>query len=251
MITVNGTTIGDDSVAREMQHHPAGDRDEAQRAAATALVVRELLLQRAASLAIHGSDEEELLANLVDAEIRIPEPTSEEVARFYRRNGLRFMAPALYEAAHIFFPARPDDAAARETARQRADAVLGELLGAPQRFAELAKAHSGCSSKENGGRLGQVTAGDTNPELEDALAAMAPGTIHPAPVASRHGYHVVRLDHRVAARPLPLEQVAPWIEDYLRKTARRRAIAQYLQLLAGQADIRGIDLGGADSPLVQ
>jgi peptidyl-prolyl cis-trans isomerase C len=80
---------------------------------------------------------------------------------------------------------------------------------------------------------------------------MAPGTIQPTPVASRHGYHVVRLDHRVAARQLPLEQVAPWIEDYLRKTARRRAIAQYLQLLAGQADIRGIDLGGADSPLVQ
>lgn len=251
MITVNGTPIADDSVAREMQHHPAGDRDAAQRGAATALVVRELLLQRAAHLAIAGKDEEELLANLIDVEIRIPEPTREEIARYYRRNGLRFLTPALYEAAHIFFPAHPDDETAREAARNRAEGVLAQLAGAPKRFAELAKAHSSCSSKENGGRLGQVTAGDTNPELENALATMEPGSIAPAPVASRHGYHIVRLDHRAAAKPLPLEQVAPWIEDYLRKTSRRRAIAQYLQLLAGQADIAGIDLGGAQSPLVQ
>lgn len=251
MITVNGTTISDDSVAREMQHHPSGEREEAQRNAATALVVRELLLQRAASLAIRGNDEEELLAKLVDAEIHIPEPTSEEVARFYRRNGLRFLTPALYEAAHIFFPARPEDDAAREAARQRAEGVLADLVGAPQRFAEFTKMHSRCSSKENGGRLGQVTAGDTNPELEHAFATMEPGSIAPAPVASRHGYHIVRLDHRAAARRLPLEQVTPWIEDYLRKTSRRRAIAQYLQLLVGQADIAGIDLSGADSPLVQ
>lgn len=251
MITVNGTPIGDDSVAREMQHHPADDRETAQRSAATALVIRELLLQRAAHRAVGGKNEEEVLANLIAAEVQVPEPTSEEIARFYRRNGLRFLTPALYEAAHIFFPARPDDDAARDTAKASAERVLAELLDAPQRFAELARAHSRCSSKDEGGSLGQIATGDTNLELEQALVAMEPGTVAPTPIASRHGYHIVRLDKRAPAQSLPLEQVAPWIADHLRKTSRRRAIAQYLQLLSGQARIEGIELRGAESPLVQ
>jgi peptidyl-prolyl cis-trans isomerase C len=251
VISVNGNSISSEAVAREMQHHPAETKEEAERRAATALVVRELLLQRAASRGLAGADEEELLANLVEAEVSIPEPTAEEVARYYRRNGLRFTTPALFEAAHIFFPAREADGDKRTEAKVRAEIVLRQLLADPKRFAELAKAHSSCSSKEQGGLLGQVSRGDTNPELEKALTLMEEGTIAPQPVGSRHGFHILRLDRKAPGRTLPLEQVDGWIRDHLRKTSKRRAIAQYLQLLAGQARIEGIDLAAADSPLVQ
>jgi len=250
MISVNGVTIDQAAIAREVQHHPAASREEAEASAARALVVRELLLQRADSLGIDDEDEEERIAALVAAEVRVPEPSAEEVARYYRRNGLKFMTPALYEAAHIFFPARAGDEAARAQAKARAEAVLEQLLAEPRRFAELAQAHSACSSKEQGGSLGQISKGDTNPELERALATMETG-IAAAPVSSRHGYHILRLDRRAPAKPLPLGQVERWIAGHLRKSARRRATAQYLQLLAGQARINGIELGAADSPLVQ
>lgn len=251
MIRVNGVEIGDDAVAREVQHHPASSREEAEAMAATALILRELMLQRAGALGLQGADEEELLTRLVDAEVTIPEPAPEEIARYYRRNGLRFTTPALYEAAHIFFPARASDEDKRSEARVKAEAVLEQVLAAPRRFAELAAAHSACSSREQGGSLGQVSRGDTNPELQKALSLMEEGTIAPAPVASRHGFHILRLDRKAAGRTLPLEQVEPWIRDHLRKTSRRRAIAQYLQLLAGQARIDGFALAGATSPLVQ
>lgn len=251
MISVNDTVISSEAVAREVQHHPAATRDEAEHQAATALVVRELLLQRAAFLGIDGDSEEDVLANLVDAEVLVPEPTADEVARYYRRNGLRFMTPALYEAAHIFFPAREDDEAARSEAREKAEAVLEQVLAQPRRFAELAKLHSACSSKDQGGLLGQVSKGDTNPEVELAMIRLEPGTIARTPVASRHGFHILRLDNRAPAKQLPLEQVSRWIEDHLRKTSRRRAIAQYLQLLAGQARISGFEMSAAESPLVQ
>lgn len=251
MIRVNGVSIGDDAVAREIQHHPAPTKEEAEQSAATALVVRELLLQRAASLGLVGEDEEALLAGLIETEVRSPDPTNEEVERYYRRNGLRFTTPALYEAAHIFFPARKDDAPVREKARIKAEAVLAEALANPSRFGDLARAHSSCSSKDSGGLLGQVSRGDTNPELEQALSTMEPGTIAPAPIASRHGLHILRLDRRAPGKTLPLEQVEAWIRAHLRKTSKRRAVAQYLQLLAGQARIEGIELAGADSPLVQ
>jgi len=251
MISVNGVAIEPEAVAREMQHHPADTREEAELLAGKALVVRELLLQRVRQLGIEGSDDEERIAKLIDLEVRVPEPTAEEVARYYRRNGLKFMTPALYQAAHIFFPARAGDERARAEARTRAGAVLAEALAAPGRFAELAKAHSACSSKEQGGSLGQVSKGDTNPELDRAMATMEAGTIAPEPVASRHGYHILRLDRRAPARQMPLEQVERWIENHLRASSKRRAIAQYLQLLAAGARIEGVELDSAGSPLVQ
>ncbi|HEX8841678.1 MAG TPA: peptidylprolyl isomerase [Sphingomicrobium sp.] len=249
MISVNGVTIDKTAVAREMQHHPAPTREDAEREAATALVIRELLLQRVHDRDIAGATEDERIANLIDSEIHVPEPTDEEIARYYRRNGLQFTSPALYQAAHIFFPARASNEAASAEAKQKAEAVLAEVTANPDRFAELAAAHSACSSKEQGGSLGLVRKGDTNPELERALATMDVGSTMLA--RSRHGYHVLRLDDRAPATELPLEQARGWIAEHLRKTSKRRAIAQYLQLLTASAKIEGIELAAADSPLVQ
>jgi len=249
MISVNGVAIEQDAIGREMQHHPGQSRDDAERQAATALVVRELLVQRARQREIAGAGEDDRIAHLIEQEVRIPEPTDEEMARYYRRNTLRFMTSPLYEAAHIFFPARANDETARAEANVKAKAVIAYLEQSPRRFGELAKAHSACSSKEQGGLLGQVTKGDTNPELERAMATMEPGSIRI--VESRHGFHVLRLDRRAAAKQLPFEQARSWIENRLRTASKRRAVAQYLQLLTASATIEGIDLAGADSPLVQ
>jgi peptidyl-prolyl cis-trans isomerase C len=249
MISVNGVAIEQDAIGREMQHHPAENRDDAEGQAATALVVRELLVQRARQREVAGASEDQRIANLIEQEVRIPEPTVDEIARYYRRNTLRFMTSALYEAAHIFFPARRDDEGARADAKVKAKAVLAHLEQSPRRFAELAKAHSSCSSKEDGGALGQVTKGDTNPELERAMSTMDVGSIQL--VESRHGFHVLRLDRRVAAKQLPLEHAERWIENRLRTASKRRAVSQYLQLLAAGAAIEGIELAAADSPLVQ
>lgn len=249
LISVNGVAIGKDAVAREMQHHPAPSRDEAERQAATALVVRELLLQRVKQQEIGGATEDERVANLIESEISVPEPTADEIARYYRRNGLQFTSPALYRAAHIFFPARASNEVASAEAKSMAEAVFDHVRAEPDRFAELARYHSACSSKEQGGSLGLVRKGDTNQEVERALATMHVGSIEL--VRSRHGYHVLRLDDRAPATQLPLEQASAWIAEHLRKTSKRRAIAQYLQLLAAGAKIEGVELAAAGSPLVQ
>lgn len=249
MISVNGVKIGRDAVGREMQHHPSATREEAERQAATALVIRELLMQRAQEREIGGATEDERITNLIEEEIRVPEPTEEEIARYYRRNGLQFTSPALHRAAHIFFPSPPSNASASALAKEKAEAVFAAVVADPSRFEELARAHSACSSKEQGGSLGLVRKGDTNPELEEAMATMDLGSIRA--VRSRHGYHVLRLDDRTPPRQLSLDQAKAWIAEHLKKTSKRRAIAQYLQLLAAQAKIKGIEIASADSPLVQ
>ena len=66
-------------------------------------------------------------------------------------------------------------------------------------------------------------------------------------MATRYGFHVIRLDRKHAGRILPYEVVADRIADYLRDSVRRRADAQYIARLVTAARIEGIELAGADA----
>jgi peptidyl-prolyl cis-trans isomerase C len=80
---------------------------------------------------------------------------------------------------------------------------------------------------------------------------MQPGCIHPEPVLTQYGVHVVRLDRKAAATVLPFERVKHRIAAYLEDRVQRRAMAQYVSVLAGQAEIAGCDIAGAATALVQ
>ncbi len=250
-ITVNGVEITEEEVAMEVQYHPAASLDEARHEAARTLVVRQLLLQRAAELGVEAAGAEETVEALLRREVRSPEPDDAACRRYYERNRKRFRAQDLFEAAHILFPAHPEDAEARAAAKRNAEEAIGILLREPQRFAELAAALSACPSRENGGSLGQIAPGETNPEFETFLYHVEPGTLCAVPVPSRHGYHVLRLDRRQLGETQPFEAVRDRIAAYLRQAAWTRAVRQYIQLLAGRAAITGFALEAAESPLVQ
>ena len=68
---------------------------------------------------------------------------------------------------------------------------------------------------------------------------------------TRYGFHVIRLDQYAAGRALPFEDVRDRIADYLTAKVRHRALAQYVSLLAGRAEISGVALAAASSPLLQ
>ena len=257
-VSVNGVAIARDAIVREMQHHAAAKPIAAWQQAARALVIRELLLQRARMLDLkpepigdeagrRETDEEAMMRGVVDREVTVPEPDDETCRRYYDRNRARFRSPDIYEASHILFAALASDRAGHAKAREDAAAVLAELRAKPERFAELAQAHSRCPSAAQGGNLGQITAGQTTPEFEQALVALAPGQLCEAPVATRYGFHVIRLDRKHAGRTLPYELVAGRIADYLRESVRRRADAQYVARLVSAARIEGIELAGADA----
>ncbi|MGH6943202.1 MAG: peptidylprolyl isomerase, partial [Geminicoccaceae bacterium] len=163
------------------------------------------------------TDDEALIRTLVAREVRTPEPDEEACRRFYANNLKRFCSPDLFEAAHILFPADPADKDASAESKERASAALAEVLAEPQRFADLAKELSACSSAAQGGHLGQITRGQTVPEFETFLFSLEEGQISPVPVRTRYGYHVLRLDRRVEGRQLPLEAVDGKIAEYLRE----------------------------------
>ena len=159
----------------------------------------------------------------------------------------RFRSEPIYEAAHILFPAPKDRQEDYAEAASAANAVLSELKRHPERFADVARAHSACPSAAQGGNLGQITAGQTTEEFEQALAALTPGAISPSPVETRYGLHIIRLDRKLEGRQLPFEAVAERIADYLRESVTHRAAAQYYARLVSKAKITGIVLAGAEA----
>jgi peptidyl-prolyl cis-trans isomerase C len=261
VVSVNGIVIPRDAIAREVQFHPAAKPIVAWQAAARALVIRELLLQQARRMGIEvkplrdaagrrEDDEEALIRLLVEQEVKTPEPEESACRRYYEKNRRLFRSPEVYEAAHILFAAPHDDAEAFERARHVAGSVLAELKLCPARFAELARLHSACSSAAQGGNLGQITTGQTTAEFERVLVALEPGAICDAPVATRYGFHIIRLDRRIEGRDLCFDLVADRIADYLREAVTRRATAQYIARLVTQAEISGIAIAGAEAHLV-
>lgn len=251
-IRVDGVEIPERAIAAEMQHHPAPSREEAWHQAAQALVVRQLLLAEAARQGLGtDGDEEAAVARLLDSEIRVPEADEATCRRWYEANRGRLRSPEAWHAAHILVAADPEDAEARREAEARATLLLRELQAASDRLPALAAEHSACPSREQGGDLGLVEPGTTVPEFEAALRATPPGTLHPTPVATRYGYHVVQVLRHEPGRDLPFEAVRERIAAWLREASWRRALHQYVTILAGRARIEGFALATSDGPLVQ
>lgn len=256
-VSVNGVTIARDDIVREMQHHAAPKPIAAWQQAARALVIRELLMQEARRLDIapqplsddgrRETDEEAVMRGLIDREVTVPEADDETCRRYYERHLAQFRSLDIYEASHILFAALPSDTVAYAQARADAEGVLAALIERPESFEALAKAYSRCPSAAQGGNLGQITTGQTTPEFEQALVALEPGQLCEAPVATRYGFHIIRLERKHGGQVLPYELVAGRIADYLNEGVRRRADAQYIARLISAAKIEGIDLAGADA----
>ncbi|POA21635.1 peptidylprolyl isomerase [Pseudomonas sp. FW300-N1A1] len=256
IISVNQVPITPEAMARELQYHPAPSREEAVYQAARALVIRELLQQRIAELGLSlqlgaGENEEEAATRLLlEREVQVPECDEATCERYYDSNRARFHSAPLLAVRHILLECAPDDAEARSLAHVQAEILVQRLEEFPGSFAELAQKYSACPSKAQGGSLGQISKGQTVPELERQLFTLAPG-LASKPLESRFGWHVVSVDQRIEGKALPYEVVLTAIRTQLQQGVWQKALVQYLQTLIGAADIRGIHLQGADSPLVQ
>lgn len=256
-ITVNGEVIPAAAIAAEAQMHaaPKGKPGLAWRAAGRALAVRTLLLQAARRRGLRPeplvtddraeTEDEALIRALLDEAVVTDAPTDDSLRAVYAAQPDRWRAPDLWEASHILFPVRPGDAEGLAAARQAATQTLAELARTPAAFGRLAKDLSACPSREAGGRLGQIGPGDTVPEFEAALTRLAEDEIAPEPIATRFGVHIIRLDARAEGQPLPYDAARPRILAAMAKAGWAKAARDFVETLAAEAEITGIDLKAA------
>lgn len=203
-----------------------------------------------------GAAERAVIEAMVERAVASPQPTPEEVRRYYEANPQQFMQGQAVHLRHILFAVTPGVNVHALTVR--AEQALLELLGkdAPaQRFAELAAELSNCPSGAQGGDLGWVTPEDCAPELANELFQQKHAQwglgVHPRLVHTRYGFHIIEVLERRKGKLAGFDQVRARIAAQLALQARARALHQYMLLLAGQAEVEGIDLGAAQTPLVQ
>ncbi len=123
---------------------------------------------------------------------------------------------------------------------EEAGALIGELEAGAD-FGELARQHSTGPSGPDGGQLGWFGPGAMVPSFEAAVTALEAGAIS-APVQTRFGWHVVKLND-IREKPAPtLEQVRAEmeanvgqkaVEDFV---ASRTAAAGIIRAEAGAID---------------
>lgn len=260
-ISVNGVVITQSDVGAELQHHPADQITDALNEATRALVVRQLMIQRAQAIGllpetdpegpqIAESKIEQAIADLIDREVELPEADEATCLHYFESNKEKFRSPPLVEASHILFTCDPKDVPKRQQQKIKADAVLEQLKQSPADFSRLVRQYSECPSKETDGNLGQITKGSTVAEFEKQVFNLPQG-LGKYPIETRYGYHVVYINHRIEGQQLPYEAAKSKIAEYLNNQVYVRAVSQYISYLASEADIQGFDFDGADSPLVQ
>ncbi len=248
-LSVNGVDIDDAAIERELAHHQHAANPLEQ--SVHEVVLRTLLLQEAdrLGLCMLGEDEDECIEALLASEVKVPQADDAACVRYYKANPQQFTSGELVEARHILFQVTPNTPL--ELLRETAESVLAALKAAPERFDELARQYSNCPSGAVGGSLGQLARGQCVPEFDAVVFRLEQGQLAERPVETRFGLHIVQVQRRVAGRLLPFEAVRERIADYLATAAWQRGVHQYLQLLVGRADVQGVTLEGATTPLVQ
>jgi peptidyl-prolyl cis-trans isomerase C len=217
--------------------------------------VRELLRQRAVAVGLLDATAEddaavdEAVEALMEKEVATPVPTEAECRRYYEQNPAEFESGDLVHARHILFQVTPQVNVPQM--RARAEEALNTLLAEPDRFAAMAAELSNCPSGEQGGNLGQIGRGDMVPEFEKALFKFGASGILRDLVKTRYGFHIVAVDQRIPGQKLPFDVVREQIGERLRSRVEERALRQYVSVLAGQAEIEGVQLEASESPLVQ
>ncbi len=254
-LIVNGETVPHTQVAAETQNHdaPAGKPGIAWRKAANAVAIRTLLLQEAGKRALVAdrqevapgkfeTDEEAQIRGLLDSVVDPVAPQDDMIRAEWEKDPSRFRAPPLWEVSHILCACDPRDEKAKHEAMHRAEALISAASKDGKSFAAVASRESDCGSKSSGGALGQLGPGDTVPEFEAILRRLGQGDITPAPILTRHGWHIVRMDAVALGDVLPYEIVKPRISDAMEKASWAQQAQAFVQSLVAKADISGADL---------
>ncbi len=96
-------------------------------------------------------------------------------------------------ARHILI--KVNEVVTADQAKARLEDIRSRILNKTASFEDMARAYSNDTSASRGGDLGTLYPGDTVPEFEKAMNALAPGEIS-EPVQTPFGYHLIEVVER-------------------------------------------------------
>ncbi len=175
---------------------------------------------------------QELLVNMwMKSQMDNAVVSDSEGKEFYDKNSKRFMQKASVHARHILVKTEKEAQAIIDELKS----LDGEALKA--KFIELAKAKSTGPSGPKGGDLGNFSKGQMVPAFSKAVWGLDVGKITIKPVKTQFGYHVIYLEGKSDAKPVPYEQVKNKIIASLKQKQFSTKIAEVAKELKSKAKI--------------
>ncbi len=154
-----------------------------------------------------------------------------EAKEFYEDNKDKFNMPESVRARHILV----NDEKSAIAVIDQLKTLKGEAL--KTKFIELAKSESTGPTGEKGGDLGSFSKGQMVPEFEEAVFKLKTGEVTVIPVKTQFGYHVIFLEEKIEASPVPYEQVKEKIIQTLKQKQFQIKLTEAAKELRSKAKI--------------
>ncbi len=168
----------------------------------------------------------------------VPEPAAPDEASLrtrYEQEKSRFVEPEQRLVSHILVrvPEGADDAA-RDAAKQRAEAIAARARAEGADFAAIAGEESDDEgSKAGGGDLGWLERGIMGDSFDNAVYSVEPG-IPSEPVLTDFGWHVLLVREVREGKEVPFEEVRAELAEAQATTDRERAFNDLIGRLVDQ-----------------
>lgn len=146
-----------------------------------------------------------------------------------RQAGLPDVSVTQSRARHILL--RPGPQLSQTDAVNRLNQFREQIVSGKAAFETLAREHSQDGSAREGGDLGWASPGQFVPEFEEAMNRLRPGDVS-APLVSRFGVHLIRVDERRQIAMSDREQ-----RDIVRGLVREKKASAALE--SWTQDVRG------------
>ncbi len=160
--------------------------------------------------------------------------TDTDVRLFYEMHLDRFEQPELRVARHILITVNPEFSEnTREAALARIEQVADKLGDRANRFSQFAQRYSECPTAMEGGKLGELKAGQLYPELDTALFSMEEGEISPI-IESEMGFHILLCEKIKPSKRTAFAKVEMKIRAILEQRHRHSCQKVWLDELKGR-----------------
>ena len=160
----------------------------------------------------------------------VPDPTEDEVAKFFEAHKAEFVVPHQVLCQHILVKGSDD------AALDKIKAIRERIVSGKSDFAAEAKEHSDCPSGAEGGSLGWFGRGMMVPEFDKVAFEMKKGEVSGV-VSTQFGYHIIYKADEKGGGEQTLVDVHDQIKDLLRHEARGRAMDSFVAELKANAKI--------------
>jgi peptidyl-prolyl cis-trans isomerase SurA len=138
----------------------------------------------------------------------------EDVRNYYQTHPQMFAGEEQVRVRHIFLEIPPKATSTQDAAIRRKGERILQRLRSGEDFAKVAKEVSEGPSAKDGGDLGFLKRGTSQPEVDRVAFGLRPGEISGL-VKTRFGYQILKIEDRRMGGAQPFEQVREQIRDRL------------------------------------